>query len=139
MTFTAADGVSRRGVLAGAAGVAAIGATAALAGCGSGDDAADTSTNGGAVTVKVSDVPVGSAAIVGQVVVSQLVEGDFKAFSAVCTHQQCLVSRVQAQTVICTCHQSTYSAKDGSVISGPAPFPLPARTVTQSGDSLTIT
>jgi Rieske Fe-S protein len=138
MTFSAADGISRRGVLAGAAGVAAIGATA-LTACGTSDDAGDTGANGAGVTVKAEDVPVGSAAIVGQVVVSQLTAGDFKAFSAVCTHQQCLVSRVQGHTVICTCHQSTYSAKDGSVISGPAPFPLPARTVTQSGDSLTIT
>ena len=136
MNSSPADGITRRGVLAGAA---AVGATAALAACGTGDDSTDTGTNGAPVAVKAADVPVGSAAIVGQVVVSQLTAGDFKAFSAVCTHQQCLVSRVQGQDVICTCHQSTYSAKDGSVISGPAPFPLPARTVTQSGDSLTIT
>ena len=136
MTFSPADAITRRGVLTGAA---AIGATAALAACGTSDDSTDTGTNGESVTVPVADVPVGSAAIVGQVVVSQLTAGDFKAFSAVCTHQQCLVSRVQGQNVICTCHQSTYSAKDGSVISGPAPFPLPARTVAQSGDSITIT
>jgi Rieske Fe-S protein len=140
MTLPAAGGITRRGVLAGAAGVAGIGATAGLAACGtSDDDGGDVGTSSAPVTVNAADVPVGSAAIVGQVVVSQLTAGDFKAFSAVCTHQQCLVSRVQGENVICTCHQSTYSAKDGSVIAGPAPFPLPARTVTQSGGSLTIT
>jgi Rieske Fe-S protein len=121
------------------AGVAVVGATAALAACGTNDDSGDNGTNDAAVTVKAATVPVGSAVIVGQVVVSQIADGDFKAFSAVCTHQQCLVTRVQGQNVICTCHQSTYSAKDGSVLSGPAPRPLPARTVTQAGDSLTIT
>jgi Rieske Fe-S protein len=130
-------------VLAGtAAGVTAVGAAAALAACGA--DSADSTADSGngtssTVTVSASTVPVGGAVIVGQVVVSQIAEGDFKAFSAVCTHQQCLVSRVQGQNVICTCHQSTYSAKDGTVLSGPAPRPLSARTVTQSGGSLTIT
>jgi Rieske Fe-S protein len=126
------------------AGVAAVGATAALAACGaeSGDNGAESGDNGtddAPVTISANDVPVGGAAIVGQVVVSQITEGDFKAFSAVCTHQQCLVSRVQGQNVICTCHQSTYSAKDGSVLSGPAPRSLYSRTVTKSGDTLSIT
>jgi Rieske Fe-S protein len=136
MTSSPGAGVTRRGVLAGAA---AVGATAALAACGSD---VSTGTNGSGqnnpVTVKTSDVPVGSAAIVGQVVVSQPAAGEFKAFSAVCTHQQCLVSRVQQDQIICTCHQSTYSAKDGSVLSGPAPRALFPRTVTRSGDSLTV-
>ena len=136
MTSTPGAGVTRRGVLAGAA---AVGATAALAACGS-DPSTDTGGSGqnNPVTVKTSQVPVGSAAIVGQVVVSQPTAGEFKAFSAVCTHQQCLVSRVQQDQIICTCHQSTYSAKDGSVLSGPAPRALFPRTVTRSGDSLTV-
>jgi Rieske Fe-S protein len=122
------------------AGAAAVGATAALAACGS-DTSTGTDGSGqnNPVTVKTSEVPVGSAAIVGQVVVSQPTAGEFKAFSAVCTHQQCLVSRVQQDQIICTCHQSTYSAKDGSVLSGPAPRALFPRTVTRSGDSLTVT
>ncbi len=139
MNPSGADGISRRGVLAGAAGVAAISATAALAGCGMGDDDGAAGTTAAPLTVKAADVPVGSAAILGPVVVSQITAGNFKAFSAVCTHQQCVVAQVQDQSVICTCHGSTYSARDGSVISGPAPRPLLALTVTQSGDSLTIT
>jgi Rieske Fe-S protein len=129
------DGITRRGVLTGAA----VGVTAALVACGGDKPDSTGSRQSNPVTVNAADVPVGSAAIVGQVVVSQPAAGDFLAFSAVCTHQQCLVSQVRGDEIICTCHQTAYSAKDGSVISGPAPRPLASRTVTRSGESLTIT
>src|SRR5690242_21942333 len=108
--------ISRRQVLTGAAvvGVAA-GAGAALAACGADSGTGSNgAANSGPVTVPVAQVPVGGAAIVGQVVVSQPTAGDFKAFSAVCTHEQCLVSRVQAGNVVCSCHMSTFSTADGS-------------------------
>jgi Rieske Fe-S protein len=132
---------SRRTVLTGtAAGVAAAGVGAVLAACGT-DHAqppAGSPSPAGPVTVPVSKVPVGGAAIVGDVVVSQPTAGDFVAFSAVCTHEQCLVSRVRGETVICPCHQSTFSTKDGSVISGPARRPLDLLKVQVSGSDLTI-
>jgi len=136
MSSSPPPGVTRRGVLGGAA---AVGVTATLAACGSETPTTTGSGQNAPVTVNAADVPVGSAAIVGQVVVSQPTAGEFKAFSAVCTHQQCLVSQVQQDKVICPCHLSTYSVKDGSVLSGPAPRALFARTVTKSGESLTIT
>lgn len=138
MTSTDAAGVTRRGVLAGAA---AIGVTSALAACGSnsaGSDSAGSGDDSAPATVPTTAVPVGGAAIVGRVVVSQVTQGSFRAFSAVCTHQQCLISRVQGTQVMCTCHNSVFSATDGSVISGPAPRSLAAKSVTQSGDILTI-
>jgi Rieske Fe-S protein len=97
------------------------------------------STTAVPVTVDAGVVPVGGAAIIEFVVVSQPTEGNFKAFSAICTHQQCLVSRVQVDQIICTCHYSVYSAADGSVVSGPAPRGLYERTVTRSGETLTVT
>ncbi len=58
-----------------------------------------------------------------KIVITQPTEGEFKAFTAVCTHQACIVAEVQ-ETINCTCHQSKYSIEDGSVQGGPAPAPL---------------
>jgi nitrite reductase/ring-hydroxylating ferredoxin subunit len=130
--------LTRRGLLAGAAavGVTAVGA-GVLAGCGGAGSARPSSTE--PVTLPADQVPVGGAVIAGAVVVSQPTSGQFRAFSAVCTHQGCLVSRVQEATVECTCHGSTFSALDGAVLVGPAVRPLNSRTVTADGDTLTIT
>jgi nitrite reductase/ring-hydroxylating ferredoxin subunit len=91
------------------------------------------------VSVPVAQVPVGSATIVGQVLVSQPTQGEFKAFSAICTHEQCLVTRVEGDTVECTCHRSLFSTVDGGVLRGPAARPLGTRSVTVAGDTLTVT
>jgi len=50
--------------------------------------------------------------------------GDFRAFSAICTHAGCSVSLSGGQFV-CPCHGGRYSAADGSVLGGPPPSPLP--------------
>jgi Rieske Fe-S protein len=71
-------------------------------------------------------------------VVTQPTRGVFKAFSAVCTHQGCLVAGVANGLIICPCHNSAFSATDGSVLAGPAPQPLAARTVTVTGSTLTV-
>ena len=60
--------------------------------------------------------------------------GDFRAFSAICTHAGCSVDLSGGQFV-CPCHGGTYSASDGSVLGGPPPSPLPAlRIKVVSGD-----
>lgn len=132
--------VSRRQVLSGAAaaGVGVVG-TQVLAACGFAQAGAGTPADTGPVTVPAANVPVGSAAIVGQVIVSQPTEGQFKAFSAVCTHESCLISQVRGTTLICPCHNSTFSTVDGSVLGGPARRPLGTRTVTEQGGTLTVT
>jgi len=78
--------------------------------------------------VQASAVPVGGGKILGdqQIVVTQPSEGDYKAFSAVCTHMQCLVTTVKDGLIICPCHGSEFSIKDGSVVRGPAAAPLPS-------------
>jgi nitrite reductase/ring-hydroxylating ferredoxin subunit len=132
------DGVSRRGLLAGAAalGVAAVG-TGSLAACDDGGPSGSSDPSA-PVTVPTDQVPVGGAVIVGSVVVSQSAAGQFQAFSAVCTHQSCLISRVEGDTVECTCHGSQFSAINGSVVRGPARRALDRRQVTVEGDNVSV-
>ncbi len=127
----------RRTVLRGAA-LAGVAGTA-LTACGSsgGDDSATP-----AAPVELgpaSEVPVGGGKIYGEpkLVVTQPTAGQYKAFSAVCTHRGCLVSSVAEDTIVCACHNSRFSAVDGSVTSGPATLPLPAAEVRSEDGTLT--
>jgi Rieske Fe-S protein len=129
-------------------GLAAAGvALPVIAACGGGDDGtgSTTGTSGGSSSgggIKTSEIPVGGGKIFAddKLVVTQPSSGDFKAFSAVCTHAGCVVSRIADGTIDCPCHGSRYSIEDGSVEDGPAPKPLPEKTVTVSpaGDTLTV-
>jgi len=93
---------------------------------------------GGKELTKTGDVPVGGGKILKaeKVVVTQPEQGDFKAFSAVCTHQGCIVANVSDGTINCTCHRSKFRVADGSVADGPAPKPLAAQQITVTGDSI---
>ena len=52
-------------------------------------------------------------------------ESGLKAYSAVCTHFACIVKwNADAQRLDCPCHDGFFSAKDGTVVSGPPPSPL---------------
>jgi Rieske Fe-S protein len=106
----------------------------------SGGATAGSSAAAGPVTVKEADIPVGSGKIFpdAQTVITQPKKGEFKAFSAICTHQGCVVDTV-TNTINCPCHGSKYSITDGSVVNPPAPQPLPAKTIKVSGDTLTVT
>jgi Rieske Fe-S protein len=128
--------VTRRTVLAG---VAAIGATSALVACGQ-DTSSGGSGSGGAASVLVANVPVGGGTVLSnqKVVVTQPTAGTYKAFSAVCPHQGCLVATVANSRITCPCHNSEFSAVDGTVLSGPADRALDGKTVTVNGDTLTV-
>ncbi|WP_328324230.1 Rieske (2Fe-2S) protein [Kribbella sp. NBC_00382] len=95
-----------------------------------------SSGGGGAVLGPVGDVPVGGGKVFDKIVVTQPKAGEFKAFTAVCTHAGCLVRTVENNTINCPCHGSKYSAEDGSVQGGPAPSPLAAIQVTVSGGNI---
>lgn len=148
---------SRRTVLHGAAAVGlAAGAGSLLAACGSGSSPAPAATptpaapssqvptpasgspggdddNGpdGTILGPAGDVPVGGGVVYSaeKVVVTQPSAGEFRGFSAVCTHQGCIVASVQDGAIVCDCHGSHYSISDGAVVSGPAPAPLAPREV----------
>jgi Rieske Fe-S protein len=81
----------------------------------------------------VADVPVGGAAsatLNGQpVLVTQPEEGEFRAFSAICTHQGCTVAPGDG-VLECPCHRSTFALADAAVLGGPAQEPLPEVSVT---------
>ena len=102
--------------------------------------AASASSAGGAGVAQVSDIPVGGGVILDDpaVVITQPTEGDIKAFTAVCTHQGCLVSEVVDNEIVCPCHGSRFSATDGSVIQGPAQTPLEPAGVAVEGGSVVL-
>jgi nitrite reductase/ring-hydroxylating ferredoxin subunit len=128
--------LDRRNVLTG---IAAAGvAVPILAACGSsGAGGAAGSSRG----IKTTDIPVGGGTVFegAQIVITQPTAGEFKAFSAICTHQGCLVSKVASGKIDCPCHGSQYSIEDGSVEKGPATKGLAEKTVTVTGDSIDIT
>jgi Rieske Fe-S protein len=105
---------------------------------GAGGSSAGSGGGGSAGLVKTSKVPVGEGVILTDVkiVVVQPTAGDFKAFSAVCTHMGCTVASIQNGTIMCPCHGSTYSAKDGSVLGGPSTRALSKIAVKVEGDEV---
>ncbi|GAB3997042.1 Rieske (2Fe-2S) protein [Nocardioides marmoraquaticus] len=148
-----ASPASRRALVAGAVGVpllAACGNSGSSSGSegsegsegsgGSGSSGGSGESGGSASGIAKSDVPVGGGAIFAdqEVVVTQPTEGEFKAFTAVCTHQQCLVTEVTDSGIDCSCHGSVFSIEDGSVLEGPAEEPLAEKSVTDDGDTLTV-
>jgi Rieske Fe-S protein len=145
--------LTRRHALAGAAGVglglpllAACGGQDATgsgnAGKGSGNGSGNGGSGGGTGTDlgPASDVAVGGGTIYADqsVVVTQPSQGDFKCFSAICTHQGCPVQSVSGGTINCNCHGSRFSIQDGSVVQGPATAPLPEKKVTVKGGEITL-
>lgn len=101
---------------------------------------AESPAEQGGTTVALSDVPVGGGTILAaeMIVVTQPAEGEFKAFSAVCTHKRCPVQEISDGTINCNCHGSRFSVEDGSVVSGPATEPLEGKSVSVDGDSLRV-
>jgi Rieske Fe-S protein len=159
-SFHPAAGPARRTVVAAAG---AAGLTVVLAACGGSDEDASSDTgaapsspaseeaggggSGGgedagapAALAATADIPEGGGKVFPdqKVVVTQPSAGEFKAFSATCTHQGCAVKSVSDGVINCPCHNSNFSITDGSVQGGPAPKPLPAVQITVSGDSIRL-
>ncbi|MEU0305029.1 MULTISPECIES: Rieske (2Fe-2S) protein [Streptomyces] len=129
--------------------VGAAGAAAALTACGGSDGSGGAESveqqpgsggAGGAVLAKTADIPEGGGVVFAaqKVVVTQPTAGQFKAFSATCTHQGCAVKDVVDNVITCPCHNSTFDAATGSPTAGPATQPLPAREISVEGDSITL-
>ncbi|MFI6818154.1 Rieske (2Fe-2S) protein [Nonomuraea sp. NPDC050328] len=149
---------TRRAVVLGASGA---GLAAVLTACSGYGQQADTSAqveDGGAGETKApkpqgkgggskgkalasaGDIPEGGGKIFkdAKVVVTQPTAGEFKCFSAVCTHQGCTVGSVSGGTINCPCHGSKFDIADGSVANGPASEPLPEKKIKVEGDTITL-
>lgn len=139
-------GISRRTVVVDACLAAGV---VTLTGCAAYDTSVEAPTaekptdvgaSGGAVgtIAAAADVPVGGGVVVKsqKVVVTQPTKGEFKGFTAVCTHAGCIVSTVADGTINCPCHGSKYSIADGSVVAGPAKAPLAEIPVAVDGGEI---
>jgi nitrite reductase/ring-hydroxylating ferredoxin subunit len=141
---TSGTDLTRRGVISGTAmGGLALPLLAACGGGGGGTAAPEAAGSASAVpsvSAAVADIPVGGGKIFADqlVVVTQPVKGEYKAFTATCTHQGCTVTAIQDGQIICPCHASHYSIDDGSVLSGPAPKPLAEYPVAVEGDQVVV-
>ena len=62
----------------------------------------------------------------------------FKAFSASCTHLGCLVEwDVSRKEFLCPCHAAVFD-KDGAVVAGPPPAPMPVYKVKEVGEKVFV-
>lgn len=149
--------MTRRGVLLGA-GTAGIGG--ALAACSTTavpydsnllggiphDEEVPTPTPGadgkttGILVADVSQIPLGGGTIFPQdnLVITQPTEGQFRAFSTVCTHVGCLCDKVANGTIDCPCHGSTFRITDGSAVTGPATQPLASKPISVSSGKILL-
>ncbi|MEU5307204.1 Rieske (2Fe-2S) protein [Streptomyces sp. NPDC021562] len=151
------DGSTRRTVLATGAAALAVGCAGCSNSNGSGSASSQSPTAGssasesagrspsagagtgtGKALASTGDIPEGGGTIFKEqkIVVTQPKAGEFKAFSAICTHEGCTVNQVVNGTIDCPCHGSKFHIADGSVAHGPATRPLPAESITVSGNSI---
>jgi Rieske Fe-S protein len=117
---------------------------------GSGDDSSGSDGDGdggsGPALARTGDVPAGGGLILSdaQVVLTQPAAGEFRGFSAVCTHQGCAVTSVSDGTINCPCHGSRFSIEDGSVVQAAAGLspdqqsPLPEVAISVDGDTVAL-
>jgi len=101
-----------------------------------GSSGGDTKAGGAAIAGE-SEVAPGSAFTFkdsgNPAVLVHLKNGDFVAYSAICTHQGCKVA-YQGGKLACPCHGSVFDpAKGAEVVAGPAPRPLPEIPVKVQG------
>jgi Rieske Fe-S protein len=92
---------------------------------------------------RVEDVPVGGARVFGYpdegapCILLRPDASTFAAFSQRCTHLGCPVFYEAERTRLsCPCHEGYFDARDGSVLAGPPPRPLPQVTLERRGDDL---
>ena len=90
--------------------------------------------------VSSAKVPVGGGLKVkssrGDIMVVQPTAGKFAAFSTICNHAGCAVSRVTAKSIICECHGSEFSTSNGSVSRGPATQALKQYSVVEKSGAV---
>jgi Rieske Fe-S protein len=94
----------------------------------------------------LSAIPVGGSIVFDypaqhdSCVLVRLSTTDLVAFSQKCTHLSCAVYYQPAKGRLeCPCHEGYFSARDGSVLQGPPPRPLPRVVLERHGPDLVAT
>jgi cytochrome b6-f complex iron-sulfur subunit len=95
------------------------------------------------VAAKLSEIPLNSGKIFKfgnkPGILVRTATGEFKAFSAVCTHLECIVQyRADTKQIWCACHNGQYNLS-GKNIGGPPPRPLEEFQVNTRGDDVVVT
>jgi nitrite reductase/ring-hydroxylating ferredoxin subunit len=69
------------------------------------------------------------------------VDGDYYAFSDICTHRACNLSaggEIEGTTITCECHGSVFDMQTGAPLEGPATEPIATYEARVEGDDLQI-
>jgi Rieske Fe-S protein len=92
---------------------------------------------------RVGEIPVGGVKLFQypregeQCILVRIDEVTYAAYSQKCTHLSCAVYySQQSHDLVCPCHDGHFSVRDGSVLQGPPPRPLPAVKLERRGDQL---
>lgn len=92
---------------------------------------------------RVGDVPVGGVKLFAYpgphdpCILVRPQGGGLVAFSQTCTHLSCaVVYSAERDRLECPCHRGFFSVRDGSVLQGPPPRPLPRILLERRGDDL---
>ena len=103
------------------------------------EESEEPPNDGGGGIASATDVPVGGGLILAKerLVITQPTKGEFKGFTAICTHAGCTVNSV-TDTINCPCHGSQYSIDDGSVVGGPAPSGLASKELVVESGSINL-
>jgi len=101
------------------------------------------STESSVTAAKLSEIPLNSGKIFKfgnkPGILVRTASGEFKAFSAVCTHLDCIVQyRSETKQIWCACHNGQYNLS-GKNIGGPPPRPLEEFKVNTRGDDIVVT
>ena len=134
-------------------GLIAAGATVTLAACAAEPEPAQTTppsatvdqqpeeTAGEILLGKAADVMVGSGTKFPvdstlTILVTQPRAGEYRAFSATCTHSGCIVNGVEDGQIACGCHGARFNVETGAVEAGPARSALGKITIEVRGEDL---
>ena len=101
------------------------------------------SSENSVIAAKLAEVPPNSGKIFKfgnkPGILVRTATGEFKAFSAVCTHLECIVQyRSETKQIWCACHNGQYNLS-GKNIGGPPPRPLEEFKVNTRGDDVVVT
>jgi nitrite reductase/ring-hydroxylating ferredoxin subunit len=118
-------------------------APGALAACEATRVGGPGSAKPGTVLAKVSDVPVGSGALVnagtdGLILLTAPSAGEIRAFNPTCPHAGAKVGPPHGNVITCPAHGSQFNATTGALLRGPAPHGLQTVPIRIKGNQVVL-